>query len=316
MYVIIGCTASGKAALGVELARRCGGRILSIDSMKIYRGMDIGTAKASSAVRAEIPHHAVDIVDPWQAFSVAQYLEIADRTVETVAPHAPLLAVGGTGLYLKALVEGMFEGPGRDPAIREELHARAEREGTAALHADLARVDPAAAGWIHPNDLRRIVRALEVHRQTGTPISELQRQWDQGRSRHDFRILWLRRSREDTNHRINRRVHRMIDEGLVDEVARLLADPRGLSTQAAAALGYAEVIRHLRGDWPLAEAVEQIKINTRQFAKNQRTWFRHFAARGARALDVAPDATVEGVADAAAELLELALAARPRERQP
>ena len=300
----MGCTASGKASLGQELARRYGGEILSIDSMKIYRGMDIGTAKPPPAVRAEIPHHGIDVVDPWESFSVAQFLHLADSAIQSVAgAGGKVFAVGGTSLYLKALIEGMFEGPGESPEVRDALKARAAREGTSGLHAWLAEVDPLAASRIHPNDLRRIVRALEVFQLTGTPISELQQQWDAGRTRYDCRILWLRREREDASGRINARVKRMVTEGLADEVGRLLDAPRGLGSQAGAALGYAEIIRHLHGELPMEEAVEQIKINTRRFAKNQRTWFRRFLQ--AKPLDLAPDAKVADVVGPAAELLGL-----------
>ncbi len=307
VYAIMGCTASGKAKLAAELARRHGGEILSVDSMKIYRRMDIGTAKASAELRAEIPHHGIDVVEPWEPFTVAQFVTLADSVI--AACHAsgrPIVASGGTGLYFKALVAGMFEGPGQSPEIRAELQERAQREGSAGLHGELARIDPEAAGRIHPNDLRRIVRALEVYRLTGTPISVLQQQWAENRPRYDFRMLWLRRGREDGNRRINARVGRMIEEGLVEEVEALLADPRGLTSQAAAALGYAEIIAQLRGRWSLAEAVEQIKINTRHFAKNQRTWFRHFQHRhGVTPLDAEPDTTVTQAADAAEALLGL-----------
>jgi tRNA dimethylallyltransferase len=306
VYVIIGCTASGKSSLGAALARRHGGQILSVDSMKIYRHMDIGAAKPSADILAEIPHHAIDVADPWEgcSFTVNDYQRVADAAIAEIAAAGDVvLAVGGTNLYLKVLIEGMFEGPGGSPELREQLTGRAAAEGTAALHAELAAVDPAAAERIHPNDQRRIIRALEVYRLTGTPISELQTQWEGGNQRYDFRLLLLRCEREDANSRINARVKRMVDAGLVDEVERLTADPRGLNHQAAAALGYAEMLRHFAGEWTLDEAVERIKINTRRFAKNQRTWQRRFAQ--AAALDLAPNVTVDSVADRAAELLGL-----------
>ncbi len=306
LYVIMGCTGGGKAALGTELARRHGGQIVSVDSMKIYRQMDIGTAKPSPAIRAEIPFHAVDVTDPWvgSEFTVNDYATLADAAIDSiVAAGGTAFAVGGTNLYLKALLEGMFEGPGSDAEFRAGLHARAETEGTPALHAELADVDAVSAERIHPNDLRRIVRALEVQHLTGTPISELQRQWDAGAMRYDCRIVLLRREREDTNGRINARVRRMIDGGLLDEARRLWDDRRELNRQAAAAVGYAELFRHFRGEWPLDEAVERIKINTRRFAKNQRTWFRHFAQ--AAVLEATPDAQPDELADAAEKLLGL-----------
>ena len=307
MYFILGCTASGKAALASELARRYRGQILSVDSMKIYRQMDIGTAKPSAALRAEIPHHGIDVVDPWKGcrFTVHDYLRLADEAIaKVVAGGDRVIAVGGTHLYLKALIEGMFEGPGESSEIRAELKARAAAEGSGALHAELAGVDAEAAGRIHPNDLRRIVRALEVYRLTGRPISALQQQWDAGRTRYDCQMLLLCRQRADTNGRINRRVGRMVEQGLVAEAEGLYRDERGLGPQPAAAVGYAELFAHFAGRCSLEEAVERIKINTRRFAKNQRTWFTHF--RAAVPLELEPEAGVEEAADRAAALLGLA----------
>ena len=174
---IVGCTASGKSSLGVELARRTGGEIISIDSMKVYRGMDIGTAKPSDAVRREVPHHLINVVDPWEDFSVAQYVALADRAIEdTHARGKTIYVVGGTPLYIKALSEGLFEGPGADPQTRERLQAIAKEQGPPALHERLQQADPVAAERIHRNDLRRLVRALEVYELTGKPISTLQEQ--------------------------------------------------------------------------------------------------------------------------------------------
>lgn len=304
VYVILGCTACGKGSVGRELARRAGGRILSVDSMKVYRRMDIGTAKPSAEFRAEIPHYAVDVVEPTESFSVARYLEVADEAIErTRAEGALPLAVGGTSLYLKALAEGLFEGPSADPSVRQELKQRAGLEGSAALHAELARVDATSAGRIHPNDTRRIVRALEVYRTTGLPISEHQRQWDSPRGRHELVLVGLRREREDQNRRINARVRRMVELGLVEEVRRLLDEPGGIGQQAAQAVGYAELIEHFRGGVPLDEALERIKINTRRLAKKQRTWQRRFA--GVRWFDLAPEESAEQTAGRIAEEIDL-----------
>lgn len=289
---ILGCTGSGKGSLGRELARRTGGEIISIDSMKVYRRMDIGTAKPSLEVRRRIPHHLIDIVEPSKEFSVAEYVEHAERAIFDIQSRRhPVFIVGGTPLYMKALSEGIFEGPGADPTIRARLTATAEREGRRALSEQLRRVDPIAAERIHPNDLRRLIRALEVFELTGQPISSLQAQWDRGQgdpraptptgvgasARHDCVFIGLRREREDQARRINERVRRMIVEGLVDEVKSLLAGSEPLSTAARQALGYAEIIQHLEGRYSLADAVELIKINTRQLAKAQRTWFKRFA---------------------------------------
>lgn len=293
---ILGCTGCGKGSLGRELARRTGGEILSIDSMKVYRRMDIGTAKPSPNIRREIPHHLIDVVDPCEDFSVARYVELADRVIAEIHDRGRLIfVVGGTPLYIKALIEGLFEGPGADAAVRERLLEIDQREGRTALFERLRRVDPQAAERIHPNDTKRIIRALEVHELTGTPISELQQQWDRQRVRYDCHFIGLRRDKEDQNHRTNQRVKRMIELGLVDEVESLLADPNGLSDTARRALGYAEIIEHLEGRSTLAEAVEMIKINTRQFAKAQRTWFKRF--RGTEWIDLTPESKPERIAD-------------------
>ena len=297
---IVGCTGCGKGAVGRELARRTGAEIVSLDSMKVYRRMDIGTAKPPPELRREIPHHLIDIVEPSEGFSVANYVERADRALADIQARAkPVLAVGGTPLYLKALTEGLFEGPSADPKVRGRLHAQAEAEGSVALHRRLQEVDPKAAGRIHPNDLRRLVRALEVFELTGRPISALQEQWDRERTRYDFKLIGLRRNVADQNHRTNLRVRRMVEAGLVDEVKSLLAEPKPLSRSARQALGYAEIIRHLSGELSLADTIEMIKINTRQFAKAQRTWFKRF--RQIKWLDPTPDADAGEIADALVE---------------
>ena len=298
---IVGCTAGGKESLGMALAKATGGQIVSVDSMKIYRRMDIGTAKASAADRRAVAHHCIDLVEPSENFSVGRYVEATDAAIAAIAAAgSPVLAVGGTPLYVKALSEGLFEGPAADPALRAALKARAAVEGLAALHRDLAALDEAAAARIHPNDEKRIIRALEVHALTGRPISELQRQWDAGGGRYDCLFIGIRRGREDANGRINRRVRRMIDQGLRDEVAALLAEPAGLSAQAAQAVGYAEMIDHLQGRCGLDEAVERIKINTRQLAKHQRTWFRRFPVQW---IDAEPDTPAEAIAERALAIM-------------
>lgn len=275
VYFILGCTAAGKGAVARCLARRAGGQIVSVDSMKVYRRMDIGTGKPPPRARAEIVHHCIDIVEPSERFSVAQYVAHADRAIELVrAARAVPLCVGGTSLYVKALSQGLFEAPPADPQVRDALRRRARSEGLEALHAELARVDPQAARRIHRNDERRILRALEVYRATGQPISRLQRQWDAGRRRYDCVFVGLARDKADTNRRINARAKRMIEAGLREEVAALLAEPAGLAPQAAQAVGYAEMIDHLAGRCTLDEALERIKINTRRLAKKQRTWHR------------------------------------------
>ncbi len=305
VYFILGCTACGKGAAGRELAARTGGHVVSVDSMKVYRRMDIGTAKPTPDQQARAPHHCIDVVEPGESFSAARFVEHAEEALTSIASAgAVALAVGGTSLYIKALSEGLFEAPPGDQAVRQALRAEAAETGLAGLHRQLASVDPAAAERIHPNDERRIIRALEVYRTTGRPISDLQAQWDSGRTRHHCIFLGLRRQRDDQSHRINARVRRMAAAGLRDEVAALLSEPDGLSTQAAAAVGYAEMIAHLRGDLTVDQAVERIKINTRRLAKKQRTWHRRW--RDVRWFDLAPDETVDSVVDRVMATVEFA----------
>lgn len=278
VFVIVGCTATGKGALARAVAGHVGGEIVSVDSMKVYRGMDIGTAKPSPADRAAVPHHLVDVADPWEAFSVARFVTLADEAVADIHRRGrPVVAVGGTVLYLKCWYEGLFAGPGADPAFRAAIRRRAATEGLDVLHAELARLDPAAAARIHRNDLRRIERALEVYQLTGEPISRLQQQWGSAAPRRpdwDWRLIGLRRERDETNRRINLRVKRMIEAGLVEEARRIWEDARGVGPQARQAVGYAELFEYFSGRGGLDEALEQIKIHSRQLAKQQRTWLR------------------------------------------
>lgn len=296
MMFVIGCTASGKGALGRALARRTGGEILSVDSMKVYRRMDIGTAKPSREMRVAIEHHLIDVVEPSEPFSVAQYVERAERAIAAIAAGGrPVIAVGGTPLYIRALTQGLFDGPGADAAIRTRLHEQAEREGAGTLHERLVTVDPVAARRIHPNDLRRIVRALEVFELTGRPISELQTQWEADKLRHPCVFVGIRRPRDQQSKRINERVHRMIEAGLVSEVQSLLAEDAPMSATARRALGYAEIIECLTRSVSLADATEKIKINTRRLAKSQRTWFKRI--RETEWIDVTGDDSADQIAD-------------------
>ncbi len=300
---IVGCTGCGKGGLAREIARRVRGEIVSLDSMKVYRRMDIGTAKPSAEARAAIPHHLIDLVEPWEEFTVMRYLELAEKTLaDLAARHCPAVVVGGTFLYLKALTSGMFDGPGADPAIRARLNEEAQTQGLGTLHDRLRGVDPVAAQRIHVNDLRRVIRALEVFELTGKPISAHQQQWAATTPDRGFQLLGLRREAEDQSHRTNERVRRMVEAGLVEEVRALLAEERPLSTTARKAVGYAEMIEHVEGRVTLADAIEMIKINTRQFAKSQRTWMKRFEAIQQAGfvgdwIDLAEGATAKQIAD-------------------
>ena len=281
VIVVLGATASGKGALARALAERIGAELVSIDSMKVYRGMDVGTAKPTAGQRAALTHHLIDVADPWEAFSAARFVELAD--VAVTAAHArgrPIVAVGGTMLYFKCFYEGLFAGPAANPGFRAALRERIEREGVEALHAELAAVDPVAAERIHRNDVRRIERALEVYQATGGPISALQEQWDAGALRRpewNWRLIGVRREREDNNRRINARVKRMIEHGLLEEARRIWSDAHGVSEQARQAVGYRELFDHFDGRRSLDDAIEQIKIDTRRLAKAQRTWLKRIA---------------------------------------
>jgi tRNA dimethylallyltransferase len=296
LWFLVGPTASGKSAVGVEVAARVGAEILSLDSMALYRGMDIGTAKPSPEERARVPHHLIDLVEPHEAFSTGRYLEAAEAAIAGVVARAKLpLFVGGTALYLKGLTEGFVRGPGADWELRNRLMAEATERGTPALHERLQALDPAAAARIHPNDLRRIVRALEVAETMGKPISALQTQFGRPSERFECILAGIRRDRAELYERIDRRVDAMFEAGLVDEVRRLLRDPRGISHAASQFVGYREVIAHLRGEMTLEEAREKVKFRTHQFARHQFTWFKRFPIRW---VEAAPDSTDGDLADA------------------
>jgi len=278
MILILGVTASGKGRLAFDLAESIGAEIISIDSMKVYRRMDIGTAKPPRKARERIPYHLIDMVEPSDSFSVGTFLDAASEAIEQIKNrNIKIIAVGGTALYIKSLLYGLFEEAGSNERIRAELRARAQAEGLAQLHRELTSIDPAAADRINLNDARRIIRALEVYAITGKPISSFQKQWETRRPKDDWTIIGLRRDKTNANSRINKRVKKMIKAGLVDEVRSLLDEEKPLSKQARCAIGYAEIIEYLNGRMNLKDAIEKIKINTRRLAKGQRTWFKTFS---------------------------------------
>ena len=273
ILVILGPTASGKSDVALSVARQAGAEILSVDSMQVYRGMDVGTAKPSPAERAEVVHHLLDVVEPSEPFTVARFVELADSVIADAARRTvPLVATGGTPLYYKALFEGLFEGPGADDETRARLRALPDEE----LYRRVSEADPAAAARIHPNDRKRLVRALEVYELTGKPISSFQTHWTSDQRRHPAVWIGLDWERDALNRRINARVKAMLAAGWVDEVRRLLETYPSLSHTAAEATGYRELIDHLHGKLSLDDATEQIKIATRQLARRQMKWFRRF----------------------------------------
>lgn len=301
--LILGVTASGKSSLAFELAKTVGGEIVSVDSMKVYRRMDIGTAKPPLSKRQVIPYHMIDVVEPSDAFSVDRFLDMASEAIAEIEGRGkPVVAVGGTAMYIKALLYGLFEGPGTDAEVRAKLAEAIGRIGLAELHQKLATVDPEAAQRIHPNDEKRIVRALEVYELTGRPISSFQKQWEpQAEPAEEWLVVGLRRPKEAESQRINLRIKRMMEEGLREEVVKLLAEEKPLSKQAAAAIGYSEMIAHLQGKMGQEETVEQIKVNTRKFAKAQRTWFKTF--RGVQWIDISEADTVHTVLERVLQLV-------------
>jgi tRNA dimethylallyltransferase len=273
--ILTGPTGSGKSRLALSLAERLGAEIVSMDSMALYRHMDVGTAKPSAEDRRRVPHHLIDVLEPWEPASVAWWLGRAAaccRDIESRGKRA--LLVGGTPLYLKALLHGLFDGPPADEALRRRLTDEAERDGREALHHRLAAVDAVSAARLHPNDVRRVVRALEVWELTGRPISAWQTQWAEAPELPPDRCLCLDLPRPVLYQRIGARVGAMIAGGWAEEARALRALGRPLSREAAQALGYREMFDHLDGRATLEETVRLIQVRSRQFAKRQLTWFR------------------------------------------
>ncbi len=265
LCVLVGPTASGKTGASLSVARAIDAEIVSLDSMLLYRGMDIGTDKLKDT--QGIPHHLIDCLDPSERFDLRRYLEQADEAIAGIrARGRRVLVVGGTGLYLMGLLKGVFSGVPRD----DDLRARYAREELAALHARLSEVDPVTAGKVHSNDRRRITRALEVYETTGRPLSELQTQFA-GPDRFAARIAGIAVERPVLKQRIEARVEHMLAAGLVDEVAGLALGPT-----AGQAVGYKEVRAHLDGEYDLEEARVRIVRHTLRLARRQATWFKRF----------------------------------------
>ncbi|RKU08115.1 tRNA (adenosine(37)-N6)-dimethylallyltransferase MiaA [Candidatus Poribacteria bacterium] len=275
LLCLLGPTAVGKTEIAIQLAQRLNAEIVSVDSRQIYRQMDIGTAKPTAEEQQAAQHHLIDCVDISQTFSVADYQSLADTAIADIQNRGKqVLLVGGAGLYFRAIVDGLFEGPGADPLLRERLDQEAAQQGVDVLHERLRACDPASADRIHPNNLVRVIRALEVYELTGIPMSQHQQQWHQGSQRYPFIAFCLTMPRALLYRRIEQRVDVMLANGLIAEVESLLVAGHARDTTALRSFGYKELIAYLDGKCTYLEAVEQLKRNTRRFAKRQLTWFR------------------------------------------
>jgi len=275
IIVILGPTATGKSALALELSARFKGEIINADSMQVYRFMDIGTAKPNNTARAAIRHHLIDIADPGEQYTAGRFCKDGAHAIEDITSRGKVpFVTGGTGLYIRALTEGLFDGPGRDPAIREGLLQEAGIYGKTRLHEELARVDPESARAIHPNNLKRVIRALEVYRVERRPISTLQKEGARRPAPYNTLKIGLMKERPQLYADIDRRVEEMIQEGLVEETASLLKEGYDEDSAAMGGLGYKECLALLRGNISLEKAMELIKRDTRRYAKRQMTWFK------------------------------------------
>lgn len=274
LLIICGPTASGKSDLALRLAHELDAEIINADSMQIYRGMDIGTAKPTPEQRRDIPHHLIDVADPDQDFSAADFAAAADYAVKDITERGKrVIVVGGTGLYIRALLKGLVESPSGAGEIRQALQQEARDLGNEAMLEKLRLVDPELAGRIHPNNLVRIIRALEVHRLTGVTLSHYQQDHGFSAKRYESLQIGIRVERQELYRRIETRVDRMLEQGLLEEVKHLLASGYGPESKAMRAIGYKEAVAFLSGEYSLEEAAKLIKRDTRRYAKRQLTWF-------------------------------------------
>lgn len=310
-WYLTGLTAAGKTKVGVELAQRLNAEIISLDSMALYQGMDIGTAKPSAEDRATAAHHLLDLVPPTEEFSLSEYIDAAHAAITEIRGRGKaVLFVGGTPLYLKSLLRGVFQGPPADWDFRSAIETELQSLPLAALHQRLQVIDPLLAAKLHPNDKRRIIRGLEVYRQTGQRLSHLQMQFDEARPAATAKVFVLTWPREELHRRIDARVEQMFAAGLVDEVRALVARYGTLSRTAVQAVGYQEVMEVLKGSGfrvqgsGLADCIEKVKARTRQFARRQETWFRSLSECTLVPMQAEPDP-----AAVAATILDLATAA-------
>jgi tRNA dimethylallyltransferase len=273
--LIVGPTGSGKSAIAIEIAERLGAEIVNADSRLLYRGMDVGTAKPSIDDRRRVPHHLIDVRAPDAPLDVAGFRELATSAIAGIAARGrPVIVVGGSGLYLRVLRDGIFKGPPASPAIRTELGALAAERGTNSLHEQLRAVDPRAALRISPNDLARVVRALEVFRLTGVPISEHQQRHGFASTDYVTLTVGLDLPRERLYAAIDRRFDEMVAAGIVDEVRSLIAAGCPIDAPPMRAIGYRHISAYLGGNLSLEAAIAIAKLDTRRLAKRQLTWFR------------------------------------------
>jgi tRNA dimethylallyltransferase len=299
---IVGPTAAGKTAIAVRIAETQGWEIVSADSRQIYRELDIGTAKPTLEERSRAPHHLIDVVEPWEPYNCGRYRKDAAVAIEDVLSRGKVpVVVGGSGLYLRTLESGLFEGPERDESLRAELKHFVEHEGREALHDRLEKVDPVSAKRIHPRDAERVIRAIEVFQITGKSISELQ-EATAGPGRFGLRLVGLRRPREVLYRLINERFERMVAGGLLEELSRLMEKGFSEAWPSFRTVGYREMFLHLRGELECSRAKEKAKIQTRRFAKRQMTWFNK--ASVAAWLDVPADEEVDCTALRVLKVLE------------
>lgn len=275
IILLAGPTAVGKTAVSLELARRLGTEIVNADSMQVYRHMDIGTAKPTREERSLIRHHLLDVVDPDEPFDAARYAKLARSAIDRIlADGKTPLVVGGTGLYLKVLTRGICPAPPSDPAVREELLREEQRVGLGGLHRALREADPQLGEIIHPHDRQRILRALEVLRATGRPLSRWQAEHRFHEEAYRTVKIFLHRERSVLRERIDRRVHEMLEMGLVEEVRGLLDSGYSPGLKPMQSLGYRQMTAHLQGAMSFTEAVEEMQRETCRYAKRQVTWFR------------------------------------------
>ncbi len=278
-YYLVGPTGAGKKQVGVRVASDLNAEIISLDSMKVYRDVNIGTTTPDREQRLKCPFHLINVREPHEEFSVAEYIDEAKHVERRLRERGKRpLFVGGTGMYLDRLVNGLFDGPDADWSLREKLKQRAEEEGSDVLHERLQEVDPDRADEIHPNDQRRIIRALEVHEKTGRPMSELIREASERAARYDHRIGVLKWPREVLYRRINERVERLMEQGWLDEARRLKNRDPEPGRQVLQAAGYKQLFEFLEDEKDLDEAIEEIKQEHRNLAKRQMTWFRSLDA--------------------------------------